>query len=161
MKFRMLWFLIIAGMFAIGFIQSAFAWNPLTDIRENTIWTFGKTAEVGEAVKLFGAGNLEPGDTATSMLAGIADYRFLSLSYGGTRINQNDASFTDTAKLGFRLTSFFDLFKNSPTPAMEWMRDLNVGPSVAVPLISRSHPVAVFLDVNYVFGGNPFTSVAP
>jgi hypothetical protein len=132
--------------------RPVFAWNPLTDVRDNLIWTFGKTAEVGEAVKLCGAGDLKPGETATSMLAGIADYRFLSFSYGGTRVNKADTNFTDTAKIGLRLTSFFDLFKNPPTAEMAWMRNLNIGPSYAMSLFNSPHAGTLFLDINFTFG---------
>ena len=117
---------------------NAFAWNPITDVRDNLQWTFGQKAEVGEAVKLAGAGDLDRGDTATSFLAGIADYRFLTFSYGGIRVNRNDAIVTDTFKTGFRLTSFFDLFKNQPTPEMTFMRNLNIGPALSMPVIASN-----------------------
>jgi hypothetical protein len=139
-------------------IQMAFAWNPLTDVRDNLIWTFGKTADAGIAVKVAGAGDLEPGDTATSALAGIADYRFLTISYGGIRVNKNDAKVTDTFKTGLRLTSFFDLFKNPPTQEMSFMKNINIGPAISVPIISRTHPVTLFLEANYQFGGTPIVT---
>jgi hypothetical protein len=146
--------LIVAAMFLMG-IRQAFAWNPIADVRDNLLWTFGKTAEAGIAVKLAGAGDLQPGDTATSALAGIADYRFLTFSYGGIVVNRADAKPTDTFKIGFRLTSFFDLFKNPPTPQMTFLRDVNVGPAISSPIISRTHPVTLFLEANYQFGGSP------
>lgn len=133
--------------------RPVFAWNPLTDVRDNLQWTFGKKVEAGLAVKLAGAGDLERGDTATSALAGIFDYRFLAFSYGGIRVNKNDANVTDTAKLGYKVTSFFDWFKNPPTPEMAWMRNLNIGPALSMPIIARKHPVTLFLDINYQFGG--------
>lgn len=143
-------------IFALGLLSSAcpkaHAFNPLMDVRDNLVWTFGKKVEIGEAVKLAGAGNLDAGDTATSALAGIADYRFMTLSYGGIKVNRQDAQVTDTFKLGLRLTSFFDLFKNPPTAEMAFMRDLNVGPALSCPVIARSHPVTLFLDLNYTFG---------
>lgn len=134
--------------------SAAYCWNPITDIRENVIWTFGQQAEVGTAVKLAGNGDLEVGETATSVLAGIADYRFLSIAYGGTRVNRSDANFTDTGKIGLRMTSFFDLFKHPPTPEMAWMRNLNIGPSYAISLFNSPHAGTLFLDVNFVFGGS-------
>ena len=145
----------LAVMAVLAAMQAAFAWNPLTDLRDNVVWQFGKQAEAGLAVKLAGAGDLEPGDTATSVLAGIADYRFLTLSYGGIKVNKNDTKITDTAKIGFRITSFFDLFKNPPTAEMAFLRNLNVGPALSMPIISRTHPVTLFFDVNYAFGGAP------
>jgi hypothetical protein len=134
-------------------LQQAAAFNPITDFRENVQWTFGKAAEVGTAVKLAGSGDMKPGDTSTSILAGIADYRWFSFSVGGTRVNQSNADFTDTAKLGLKLTSFFDWFKNPPTPEMSFLRNLNIGPSYAVSMFSSPHGGTLFLDINYRFGG--------
>jgi hypothetical protein len=144
-------------------LRPAAAFNPITDFKENVQWTFGKAAEVGTAVKLAGAGDMKPGDTSTSILAGIADYRWFSFAVGGTRVNQSDANFTDTAKLGLKLTSFFDWFKNPPTPEMAFLRNLNVGPSYAISMFSSPHAGTLFLDVNYRFGGSsaPPTTVAP
>ena len=154
MKLRLPCLIIVLAFMALVYgTERAFAWNPITDVRDNLIWTFGQKAEAGIAVKLAGAGDLEPGDTATSALAGIADYRFLSFSYGGIVVNKNDAKPTDTFKIGFRLTSFFDLFKNPPTPQMTFLRDVNIGPALSCPVISRTHPVTLFLEANYAFGG--------
>jgi hypothetical protein len=152
--------ILLVVVFMLWSNKPVFAFNPITDFRDNLQWTFGQSAEVGEALKLWGDGDLENGETTSSLLASIAQYRFMVFSYGGTRTNKNDANFTDTAKFGFRLTSFFDLFKNPPTAEMAWMRDLNIGPSIAVPLISKDHPVALFLDINFQFGraSNPVTS---
>jgi len=138
--------------FALFLTSACWGWNPITDVRDNLQWTFGKKAETGVAVKIAGAGDLEKGDTATSALAGIADYRFLALSYGGIVVNRGDAHPTDTFKLGFKLTSFFDLFKNPPTAEMEFMRNINIGPAMSMPVISRTHPVTWFLQANYEFG---------
>jgi hypothetical protein len=140
-------------------IQFAFAWNPVTDVRENVKWTFGKAAEIGTAVKLAGPGELKAGQTATSVLAGVADYRWFSFSIGGTRVNQNDANFTDTAKIGLRLNSFFDWFTNPVTPEMAFLKNLNVGPSYAMSMFSEPHVGTLFLDINYRFGGS--TIVTP
>ena len=136
---------------------SALAFNPLTDIQEKTVWTFGKTAEVGTAVKLGGGGNLDRGATTSSFLAGIAEYRFLALSYGGTRVNSNDATLTDTAKLGIRLGPILGWFKNAPTPEMSILKNLNIGPSFAMSLLSSPHQGTWFFDLNYQFGGSPST----
>lgn len=140
---------LLVTLFSLS--STAFAWNPVTDVRENWVWTLGKTAEVGTAVKITGAGDLKPGETALSMLAGVADYQFLTFSYGGTRINKSNENFTDTAKIGIRLTKFFDWFKNGPTEEMAWMRNLNVGPSFSMPLLSEPHAGTLFLDINYRF----------
>lgn len=145
--------LCVMGLILVG-PGFAYAWNPLIDLRDNLQWTFGKKAETGIAVKIGGAGDLEKGDTATSALAGIFDYHFLSAAYGGIKVNKNDAKVTDSFKIGLQLTSFFDLFKNPPTAEMAFMRNINVGPVMSMPVISRSHPVTWFLEGNYAFGGS-------
>lgn len=149
---RILW---ILGLLPVA----AAAWNPITDVRDNVQWTFGKTAEVGTAIKLAGGTDMEVGTTATSMLAGIFDYRWISFSYGGTRVNKNAENFTDTAKVGLQLTKFFDWFKNPTTPEMAFMRNLNIGPSFSMPIWDTPRVGTVFLDVNYRFG--PSGPVAP
>lgn len=141
-------------------LRPAAAFNLVTDLRDNIQWTFGRQAEVGTAVKLFGAGDLKAGETATSLLAGVADYRWFTFSVGGTRVNQNDANFTDTAKLGLKLTDFLGWFKNPPTPEMAFLKNLNVGPSYAMSMFSSPHTGTLFLDINYQFGG-PATPTAP
>lgn len=146
---------VFLAVFLMWPVRPAFAWNPVTDVRDNLKWTFGQKAEAGIAVKIGGAGDLERGDTATSMLAGIADYRFLAFSYGGIRVNTNDAKVTDSFKVGYKITSFFDLFKNPPTPEMAWMRNVNFGPVMSMPVIARKHPITWFLEANYSFGGTP------
>lgn len=132
---------------------TAFAFNPVTDVRDNLKWTLGKTAEAGTAIKLAGAGDLDNGDTTTSVLAGVFDYRWFTFSYGGTKINRANQDFTDTAKIGLRLTSFFDFFKNPPTPEMGFLRNVNIGPSFASPIFSSNRAGTLFLDFNYQFGG--------
>ena len=144
------WMMVV--MFGLFTAPKSEAKNLIMDVRENLVWTFGKTAEVGQGVKIAGGGDLDEGDTTTSFLAGIADYRFLTFSYGGTRINRSDENFTDTMKVGIRLSSFFALFRNEPTPEMSWMKNLNIGPSFAIPLFSRPRSGALFIDINYSFG---------
>lgn len=150
-------------LFALCLSLSArvYAWNPITDVRDNVVWTFGKTAEVGEAVKIAGGGDLANGETTTSVLAGIADYRWFCLSYGGTRVNHTDQNFTDTAKVGIRLNAFFNWFKNPTTPEMEFLKNLNVGPSYSMSLFSSPHVGTLFLDINYRFGSAPAPVSAP
>jgi hypothetical protein len=142
----------LAFFLALWTSAPSFAWNPLEDLRTETIWTFGKKAEVGEAFKLAGSGDLKTGETTTSVLAGIADYRFLSLSYGGTRINQSNKDFTDTLKVGFRLNSFLDWFQNPLTPEMAFLRNVNIGPSFAMSVFGSPRVGTLFLDINYSFG---------
>lgn len=146
---------LIRTLWLMGLLPvAAAAWNPVTDVRDNWQWTFGKTAEAGLAVKLAGAGDLDRGDTATNALAGIASYRFFVFSYGGIMVNKNDSKPTDTFKIGLSLQEFFGWFKNPPTPEMAILKNVNVGPAIAMPVISRSHPVTLFLQANYQFGGN-------
>lgn len=145
--------LLVFGLLMLG-PKWAMAWNPITDITEQTIWRFGKSAEIGTAVKLTGSdGEMKDGETATSMLADIADYRFLSLSFGGTQVNKAGTTMTDTLKIGFRLTSFFDLFKNPTTPEMAFMKNINLGPSFAMSLFNSPHVGTLLFDLNYRWGG--------
>lgn len=144
---------MLKRIIVVMFVSSAcWAWNPVTDLRENVVWTFGKTAEMGTAMKIAGAGDLKSTELANSALMGIADYRFLTLSYGGTIIDRDGTQFTDTAKIGFRLNKFFDWFKNPITPEMEFLRNINIGPSFAMPLFTEPHAGALFVDFNYRFG---------
>lgn len=144
--------ILIGLLFSIWPNRPVFAFNPVTDIRDHTVWTFGKAAEIGTAVKFAGGGELKSGETASSFLAGIAEYRFLALSYGGTRVNKSNADLIDTAKIGLRLNAFLDWFKNAPTPEMALLRNINIGPSVAMPLLSSPHVAVWLMDINYQFG---------
>lgn len=147
--------ILLVAVFLMWPNRPVFAWNPVTDLRENVIWTFGKAADIGTAVKLTGSDTqMKDGETATSMLAGIADYRFLTLSYGGTQTNKAGTTMTDTMKVGLRLTSFFDLFTHPTTPEMAWMKNINVGPSLSLPLFSTPRVGILLLDANYRFGGS-------
>lgn len=144
--------LLLIGVLQLSCIPAQ-AFNPVTDFQGNWVWTLGKQAEVGTAIKLWGDGDLDNGDTTTSLLAGIGEYRALVASYGVTRTDKAGANPTDTFKLGLKATYFFDWFKNPPTAEMAWMRNINAGPSIAMPLIGKNHPVALFFDLNYQFGG--------
>lgn len=141
----------IVAMLASGLLLSclprAHAFNPITDIRDNLVWTFGKDAQAGRGYD-FSAKKWDD-----SALAEICTYRFLSLSYGVTFLDTNSSG-TDTLKLGILSNFFFGLFKNQPTPAMAWMENLNIGPSFAIPVFSGStgHKGVLLLDMNYRFG---------
>lgn len=150
MKFRFFWFLIaVVGMVAIWGAERAFAFNPITDIRDNVVWTFGQSAQAGEGYD-FSAKKWD-----TSALAEIAEYRFLSLSYGATFLDANTQTPTDTIKMGFLSSFFFKMFTHQPTPQMQWMENLNVGPSFAIPVFSgqTGHKGVFLLDINYRFSG--------
>ena len=123
------------------------AYNLITDIENNMTFPVGQVAQAGTAI------NLRNGQTSTSMLAQVAVYRnMLALSYGGTRVNQSDAQFTDTAKVGLNLSWVFSKFTN-PLPAQaQFLKNINVGPSYAINLISSPRVGTPFMDISYVFG---------
>ena len=127
-----------------------YGWNPIADFREQTVWTFGQSAQAGEGYD-FAAAKWD-----TSALAEIAQYRFLSLSYGATWLTKDSNQATDTIKIGFLSSFFFKLFAHQPTPQMQWMQNLNIGPSFACPVFSSSngHKGVFLLDLNYRFSGN-------
>ena len=151
MKLRFFWFLIaVVGMVAIWGAERAFAFNPITDLRDHVVWTFGQTAQAGQGYDFAGK------KWDTSALAEIAEYRFLSLSYGATFLDAASNQATDTIKLGFLSSFFFKMFTNQPTPQMQWMQNLNVGPSFAMPVFSggTGHKGVFLLDLNYRFSGS-------
>jgi hypothetical protein len=139
---------------ALFLCSSCLAYNPITDIEQNTTFPIGQAASAGTAV------NLRNGQTSTPMLAEIAVYRnMLALSYGGTRVNQSDANFTDTAKIGLNLSWVFSKFSNQLPAQAQFLKNLNVGPSFAINLISGPRKGTPFMDLNYVFGQGGTTPV--
>ena len=128
---------------------SALAFNPLTDIRDNLTWTFGQAAQAGEGFD-FAAGKWR-----TSALAEVAEYRMFAFSYGATFFSERNPQATDTFKVGLLSNFFFKMFTNKPTPEMQWMESLNVGPAYAIPVFSgeTGHKGVFLLDFNYRFGG--------
>ena len=136
--------IFLAGMMTIYGAQRAFAWNPITDIQQNTTFPIGQAASAGTAV------NLRNGDLAASALAQLVNYRMFSGWYGGTFVNKTDASMTDTAKIGINLGYFLASFANNPPLILQ---NLVVGPSFAMSLISTPRVGTPFFDVNYKFGG--------
>lgn len=131
---------------------SLYAFNPITDVRDNWKWTFGEQAEAGTAIKLWGGSDIDAGRTASSFLAGIADYRFLKFSYGAIRDNISGANLGDTFKVGVKLSGFFDWFKNPPTESMSFLKNFNIGPAYSIPVFTAPHAGILFIDFNYVFG---------
>jgi hypothetical protein len=128
--------------------RPAAAFNPVKDVLQNTTFPIGQVASAGTAV------NLKNGETSTSMLAEVADYRMFALSWGGTRVNQNDANFTDTLKIGFKLNWLISQFTQPLPPTAAFLKNINVGPSIASPVLSGPRQVNYFFDINYTFGGN-------
>ena len=148
MKIVSVWMYSVLAAILIGGAHPAHAFNPLTDIQQNLQWKFGSVAQAGEGY------NFTSKQWDTSALAEIAEYRFISFSYGGTQLDQNSNAATDTFKVGFLSNFFFQLFKNQPPPSMMWMENLNVGPSFAIPVFSQStnHKGTFLMDINFKFG---------
>lgn len=134
---------------ALFLTSSVWAYNPITDIEQNTTFPIGQAASAGTAV------NLKNGSLAASALAELVNYRMFSGWYGGTFIN---STMTDTAKVGLNLGYFLAGFANKP-PAI--LMNLVVGPSIATSLISTPRVVNYFLDCNYRFGGTTTLPPAP
>jgi hypothetical protein len=145
-KMKMLWVFIVMGMFAVACLQKAFAWNPVNDVLQNTTFPIGQVAEAGTAV------NLKDGSTATSMLAGIADYRMFALSYGATRDNTSGANFGDTLKLGFKINWLLKQFTQPLPPSAQFLQNINIGPSIASNVMFGPRQINYFFDINYQFG---------
>lgn len=133
---------LLATLFGI---KQAFAFNLIQDVEEQTTFPIGQAASAGTAV------NLRDGTLAASFLGEIANYRMLSAWYGGTYVNSNNNSLTDTAKIGLNLGYFLTGFVNKP-PAI--LTNLVIGPSFAMSLISTPRKGTPFLDINYRFGGS-------
>jgi hypothetical protein len=139
---RKLW---LAVVLCLGPWRPAAAFNPFQDVLDNTTFPVGQIASAGTAI------NLRNGDTSTSFLATVAQYRMLDLSAGGTRVNASDANFTDTVKLGFDLGWFFSQFKNSLPPQAQFLRNINLGPSYAISAVTNPGKGYPFFDINYSF----------
>jgi hypothetical protein len=141
--------LLVLALFLMVPWRPAAAFNLVTDIQNNVVWTFGQSAQAGEGYD-FSAQKWD-----SSVLAEIAEYRFLSLSYGATFLDSSSNNATDTIKIGMLSSFFFKLFTHQPTPQMAWMENLNIGPSFAIPVFSGStgHRGVLLLDINYRFSG--------
>lgn len=136
--------LLIALLFSIWPLRPAAAFNLWTDIEQNTTFPIGQAASAGTAI------NLRDGTLAASFLAEAVNYRMLSGWYGGTYVNSDQRSLTDTAKIGLNLGYFLSGFVNKP-PLI--LTNLVIGPSIAMSLISTPRKGTPFFDVNYRFGG--------
>ncbi len=143
---------LIIGIVSFFVIARAQAFNLIKDVEQQTTFPIGQAASAGTAV------NLRNGTLAASFLGEIANYRMLSLWYGGTYVNARDNSLTDTAKVGLNLGYFFGSFTNKP-PAL--LMNLVIGPSFAMSLISTPRVGTPFFDVNYRFGGTTALPPAP
>jgi len=141
-------FIIWVGVvFAMGMItEKAFGFNPVSDVLQNTTFPIGTQASAGTAI------NLKNGNTATTMLAPVADYRgLLLLSVGALRDNQSGANFQDTVKIGFELNWLFSKFTN-PLPATgAFLKNINLGPGYGVSAVTNPGVGWPFFDINYTF----------
>lgn len=121
------------------------AFNLWTDIQRETTFPIGQAASAGTAV------NLKTGSLSASALAELTNYRMLSGWYGGTMLNPSDGKMTDTAKIGLNVGYFLTGFVNQP-PLI--LRNLVVGPSIAMSLISTPRVATYLFDFNFRFGGD-------
>lgn len=124
---------------------NAFSFNVITDIEEQTTFPIGQAASAGTAV------NLKTGSLSASALAELVNYRMFSGWYGGTMLTPSDGKMTDTAKIGLNVGYFLTGFINQP-PLI--LRNLVVGPSVAMSLISTPRVATYLFDFNFRFGGD-------
>jgi len=124
---------------------SANAFNLWTDIQQQTTFPIGQAASAGTAV------NLRDGSLSASALAELANYRMFSAWYGGTMLDPSNGKMTDTGKIGINVGYFLTGFINQP-PLI--LRNLVVGPAVAMSLISTPRKAAYLFDFNFRFGGD-------
>lgn len=153
MKLRSpLFIFVVVAMVLASLAMSAHAFNLLTDIQQQTQWTLGSAVDAGTAVVLRKADayNAVGGQYVGSALASIANYRMVSVSAGGTFFPQGDGTLkaVDTAKVGLNLSYIFSGFLNQP-PAI--LKNLVVGPSVAMSMVSTPHVLVPLIDINYQF----------
>ena len=140
-----LWAFVLAGLYLAG-AQSVYAFNPITDVLQNTTFPIGQVASAGTAV------NLKNGDLETTMLAEVADYRgMLALSYGGAIDNQTGGQFTDAVKIGFELNWILAKFTNPLPPQASFLKNINFGPGYQVSAITHPGLGYPFFDINYSF----------
>lgn len=147
--------LIVTLMLLLFPFTPAMAFNPVTDVQDNLKWTLGDQAAMGTAYKIGGSGEVKVGQRGDSVMFGIFDYRFIKESYGAIK-NPNDGSkIGDGLKTGFMLNYFLGWFKSPQTPAMQLLNNINIGPTITIPLFSDSKPFqhpSVWLEANFQFG---------
>lgn len=127
-------------------VCKANAFNLITDVEQQTQWTFGQVAAAGTSI------NLRNGQYDPSEFAQIANYRMLSLWYGGIEIPQGDGTIklTDSAKMGFNLGYFLRNFVDKPPLIFQ---NLVVGPAISTSLATTPRVVNYWVDINYQFSG--------
>lgn len=147
--------LLLAFVLAFGPWRPAAAFNPITDIRENLQWTLGEQASFGTAYKIGGSGDVAIGNRGDSVMFGIFDYRFFRQSYGVIKDPDSGAKVGDGLKTGLMLNYFLGWFKSPQTPAMQFLNNINIGPTITLPLLTDPQPLkhpSVWLEANYMFG---------
>lgn len=139
----------------LGPLYPAFAYNPVTDIQDNLKWTLGEQAAIGTAYKVAGSGEFKTGQRGDSAMFGIFDYRFIKMSYGAISNPQDGSRVGDGLKAGLMMNYFLGWFKSPQTDMMKVLNNVNIGPTVTVPLLTDSRPFthpSVWIEANYQFG---------
>lgn len=147
---------ILAIVVAMAILTAAHAYNPITDVQQELKWTLGEQALLGTAYKVAGSGDFKTGKRGDSAMLGIFDYRFIKASYGVIRDSDSGSRVGDGFKLGLMANYFLGWFKSPQTDAMKVLSNVNIGPTVTVPLFSDSRPFthpSVWVEANYLFGG--------
>ena len=149
--------LIAIGILALACLmaRTAHAFNPITDIQQNLVWTLGEQASLGTAYKIGGSGPVAIGKRGDSAMLGVFDYRFTKVSYGAISDPQDGSKIGDGVKLGLKLNYFLNWFQSPQTPAMKMLQNINIGPSITVPLLTDSRPLkypSIWVEANYQFG---------
>jgi hypothetical protein len=147
--------IIIASLLTIAGAFNAYAFNPITDVQDNLVWTLGQQAALGTAYKIGGSGPVQVGQRGDSAMLGIFDYRFTKVSYGAISNPQDGSKIGDGLKCGLMLNYFLGWFKSPQTPAMQVLNNINIGPTVSIPLLTDAHPLkypSVWIEANYQFG---------
>jgi hypothetical protein len=148
----MKYYLLLIGLV---FSSSAWGWNPITDVQDNLKWTLGEEVAIGTAYKIGGGGPILVGQRGDSAMLGIFDYRCLKMSYGAISDPQNGSKIGDGLKAGLMLNYFLGWFKSPQTPAMQLLNNINIGPTITIPLLTDSQPLqhpSIWVEANFRFG---------
>ncbi len=155
MKLFPLWIAVVALIGLIALAMPSHAFNPVTDVQDNLIWTAGSQAQLGTAYKMVGSGPVERGHRGDSLTLGIFDYRFIKEGYTVINDPSSGGRLGDGLKTGLMLNYFLGWFKSPQTPIMQALNNVNVGPVITVPMFSASKPfreVDLWLEANWQFG---------
>lgn len=150
-------FLLLVGILMIYPLRPAAAFNPILDIQDKLVWTLGEEAALGTAYKIAGSGDVKIGQRGDSAMFGIFDYRFIKESYGIIKNTEDGSKLGDGLKTGLKLNYFLGWFKSPQTPAMQLLNNINIGPTITIPVLTDPQPFkhpSVWIEANYQFGGN-------